>query len=201
MLCDMKRVFHPFHLWEDYTNGMWRKVSVKEEAQYLKHAIEFTGNHVLYGKYMLFAIEMWPNGCEHNLTCLEMNRQAWIGHAAVCIAFGCPEYITRSAWHQLTQMQQDLANNQADIAIKIWEENYAKDPNWNRCIDSRPAPDFMDVRHIRESLSVFQRGEGQYGNATFGGGRGQKKKENVWPIADRYGKSVQADYGSCGRLF
>jgi len=180
---------------------MWRKISSREEVEYLKYAVLFTGDAELYGKYMLFAIEMWPNGCEHNLTCLDMNRQAWIGHSAVCIAFGCPEYITRSAWHQLTKDQQDKANNKADIAIKIWEDNYAKDTNWNRCIDSRPAPDFMDVRHIRESLSVFQCREGQHGNASLGSGGGDKKKANIRTAFDRLGGAIQIDDRPCTRLF
>lgn len=197
----MNRIYHPYHEWEDYINGMWRKVSLREEVEYLRYAIEFTGNAELYGKYMLYTIELWPNGCEHNLTCLEMNRQAWIGHSAVCIAFGCPEYITRSAWHQLTKEQQDRANDKADIAIKIWEENYAKDSNWNRCIDSRQAPDFVDVRHIREGLSVFQCGKGQHRNASSSRGRGPEEEKDIRVASHRYGRTVQANNGSCERLF
>jgi hypothetical protein len=74
---------------------------------------------------MLKAIDLWPVSCEHNLSCTGMNRQAWIGHAACCIATGCPEHITRLAWHTLTQKQQDEANAKADFAIKTWEERNA----------------------------------------------------------------------------
>lgn len=197
----MKRVFHPYNLWEDYTNGMWRKVPFSQEGVFLEESIKFTGNAELYGKYMIRAINEWPNGCEHNLTCVGMNRQAWIGHAATCIALTSPEYITRLAWHQLTQEQQDLANAQADIAIKIWEENYAKDKDWNRCINGGPASDFMDVRQIRESLSLIQRGKGQHSNAASGSGRGQEKEKKVRTAFDRFGGSVQTNHGSCERLF
>lgn len=180
---------------------MWRKVAPNEEALFLEKAILFTGNADLYGEYMVRAINEWPNGCEHNLSCTGMNRQAWIGHAAACIAINSPEYITRLAWWQLTQEQQDLANAKADTAIQIWENNYAKDKNWNRRIDSSPSPDFLDIRHLRENLSVIQRGQGQHGNVALGGGGSEETKANVWPIADRLGGTVQAHYRPCDRLF
>jgi hypothetical protein len=197
----LKRVYHPYHLWEDYLNGMWRKVSASEERIFLEKAIAFTGNADLYGAYMIWAIKMWPIGCEHNLTCIEMNRQAWIGHAATCIAIECPEYITRSAWWQLTQEQQDKANAKADIAIKIWEENYAKDKDWNRCADSCETPDFMDVRQIRKGLFVLQRGEGLDGHVASGSGRSEKKESQIRINDNRFGRSVQANDRSCDRLF
>jgi hypothetical protein len=34
---------------------------------------------------------------------------------------GCPEDIVRSAWGYLTKEQQDLANQQAQNAIELWE--------------------------------------------------------------------------------
>ena len=78
----MKRVYHPYNVWEDFKCGMWRKVKFGEETKYLEAAILFTGDADLYGAYMIHAINNWPFGCEHNLSCTGMNRQAWIGHAA-----------------------------------------------------------------------------------------------------------------------
>jgi hypothetical protein len=121
---NIKQIYHNYTLWEDYLNGMWRKVSKIEECEYLKRAIEFTGNHELYGHYMIEVVNNWRYSCEHNLTDKSINRRAWIGHAACCLAFNCPEYITRMAWHNLTVEQQDMANAQADSAIKLWENNF-----------------------------------------------------------------------------
>jgi len=197
----LKRVYYSFDKWEDYKLGMWRKVPSGLEEQFLKAAILFTGDAELYGTYMIRAINEWPFGCEHNLSCTGMNRQAYIGHAATCIALTCPEYITRLAWHQLTKDQQDKANDKADIAINIWEQNYAKDKDWNRRPDSQPSTNFMDVRHIREGISIFQRREGQHGNVTFSRGRGKEKEKKVRPVIDRFGRAIQTDYRSCPRLF
>ncbi len=119
----MKRIYHPYDKWEDWINGMWRKLSnAEEEAHYEAKAIEFTGDAKLYGEFMRLVTEKWTMACQHNLTEKSMNRRAWVGHAAVCLAFGCPEYITRRAWWKLTQEQRDAADAQADLAIAKWEK-------------------------------------------------------------------------------
>lgn len=102
---------------------MWGKTDDKDM---LSKAIQFTGDHQLYGSFMQRVVREWPFSCEHNLSDTAQNRRAWVGHAAVALALGCPEDITRQAWHHLTQEQQDLANAEADKAINYWEENYAK---------------------------------------------------------------------------
>lgn len=122
----INRVYHPYHLWEDYKAGMWRETTPEEHDHYLSLAVAFTGDTELYGKWMLTAIEQWPYACEHNLTCSSMNRQAWIGHAACCLAINCPEHITREAWWKLTDEQRTNANLKADYAIAKWEQRYLK---------------------------------------------------------------------------
>jgi hypothetical protein len=121
---NVQRIYHHFNKWEDWLNGMWRYVSEDEKQAYLQKAIEFTGNAELYGSYMQRVIKEWPYACEHNLSNKAINRQAWIGHSACCLAIGCPEDITRLAWHNLTQTQQDEANAQADLAILAWEQEH-----------------------------------------------------------------------------
>lgn len=118
----IEQIFIPYTLWEEYRFGMWRYVYGKERDNYLKRAIKFTGNAKLYGRYMRKVIKLWLYSCAHNLSNMSINRQAWIGHAACCLAIGCPEDITRLAWHELSTKQQDDANNQADIAIEKWEK-------------------------------------------------------------------------------
>jgi len=118
----MKRIYHPYQDWEDYKNGMWRKETPENEKHLLDKAIDFTGNHEEYGAAMIRVINEWPVTCQHNLTDTTQNRKAFIGHAACCLAFKCPEYITREAWGYLTKKQQDDANKQAEKAIMLWEK-------------------------------------------------------------------------------
>ena len=98
---------------------MWGEVPNRKE--WLQRAIDFTGDHELYGQWMLKVIDAWPFSCGHNLTKRDTNRKAWIGHAAVALAIQCPEDIVRQAWSHLTREQQQLANAKAQQAIEIWE--------------------------------------------------------------------------------
>jgi len=101
---------------------MWGEVS--DRRLYLQRAICFTGNHRLYGRYMKRVTEEWHNSCTNALTDYNLNRRAWIGHAACALALRCPEDITRHAWSFLSNEQQLLANKQADRAIQSWEMRY-----------------------------------------------------------------------------
>ncbi len=116
----MKRIWHPYQLWEDWRAGMWRRVSPEEESQFVDAAVAFTGNAQLYGSFMFKVVKEWKYSCEHNLTERSMNRRAWVGHAAACMAIHCPEYLTRRAWWMLTQEQRDAADHQATLAIQAW---------------------------------------------------------------------------------
>ena len=115
----MKRIYHPYYNWEEIKAGMWEPVSNQEEM--LQKAIEFTGDHALYGSYMLRVVNEWPISCENSLTSITINRKAWLGHAACAMAIRCPENITRQAWGFLTEEQRILANKQAEEKISIWE--------------------------------------------------------------------------------
>lgn len=122
----MKRLFHHYNKWEEIPAGMWRAVSPTERDVLLKKAIVFTGDAKLYGSFMMRVVMEWPVSCEQNLSNQSINRRAWIGHAACCLALSCPEDITREAWHHLTQQQQDDANERASLAIARWETNHVK---------------------------------------------------------------------------
>lgn len=121
----MRQIFHHYEKWEDYQQGMWKKVCKSDYDVFLKNAIAFTGDYKLYGKWMKKVLPEWPISCEQNLSDPLINRKAWIGHAATFLAIKCPEYITRCAWGYLSKNQQDLANEQAQIAIEIWEKYYS----------------------------------------------------------------------------
>ena len=115
----INRIYHPYWEWEEVDHNMWGAVNNKDK--YLKKAIEFTGDHKLYGRFMMRVANEWVKSCEHNLSNIAQNRKAWIGHAACALALGCPEDITRKAWSYLTEEQQNNANRVAQEAIEYWE--------------------------------------------------------------------------------
>jgi hypothetical protein len=116
---DLFDCWHPFWKWEEVRHNMWGKVD--DRAAWLQKAIDFTGDHRLYGSWMRKVAESWDNSCSHHLTKMNTNRKPWIGHAAVAMAIGCPEDIVREAWGYLSQEQQDAANLEAQMAIEEWE--------------------------------------------------------------------------------
>lgn len=118
------RIWHPCSKWEELDFNMWGEVD--DRKSYLERAIEFTGDHEQYGKYMLRVIREWPISTENALTDYNINRKAWVGHAACALAFRCPEDIVRQAWGYLTYEQRLHANKAADQAISAWEIDHAK---------------------------------------------------------------------------
>lgn len=121
----LERVYHPVDTWEEVSFNMWG--DVKDKKWSLDAAINFTGDHVEYGKFMRRVTAEWPYSCENALTDQYINRRAWLGHAAVALALHIPEDITRTAWKHLNYEQQLLANKEADAAIQAWEHTYIKD--------------------------------------------------------------------------
>jgi hypothetical protein len=118
----LKRVWLPVNTWEEIGSNMWGEV--ENRRVFLQRAVIFTGNHRLYGRYMQRVTQEWTNSCLNALTDYNLNRRAWIGHAATALALRCPEDITRQAWGLLTDEQRILANRQADRAIQSWEVRY-----------------------------------------------------------------------------
>ena len=118
----LKRIWLPIDCWEEIGSNMWGEVT--NRRLFLQRAVIFTGNHRLYGRYMQRVTVEWPNSCINALTDYNLNRKAWIGHAACALALRCPEDITRQAWGLLTNEQRILANRQADRAIQSWEMRY-----------------------------------------------------------------------------
>lgn len=127
----MERIYHPYWLWEEVDHNMWGDVN--DRKKFLKIAIEFTGDHKLYGRFMMRVIREWEYSCENALTDPNINQKAWVGHAAAALARGIPEDITREAWGHLTDEQRLLANKEADRAITYWRD--ARIEGENLCID------------------------------------------------------------------
>lgn len=79
----IKQQFVPYWEWEDYLNGMWRKLPKEDEPKFLSNAVEFTGDWVKYGAAMGEVIELWPRTMLNSLSNKSLNRRAFLGHCAV----------------------------------------------------------------------------------------------------------------------
>jgi hypothetical protein len=120
----IKQIFHPYSKWECGKNGMWEDVLGTKSEKMIELAVKFTSNHILYGEAMRKVIYTWKYSCENFLTDKNINRKAWLGHAACSLELNLPENIVRIAWKQLTDDQREKANLQAEKYIKEWEQNH-----------------------------------------------------------------------------
>ncbi len=114
----------PYGEWEDFKNGMWRKLPTSLEPEMIDLAIEFTGKWVDYGNAMGEVIIEWPKTMINSLSNSSINRRAFLGHCACQFKHNIPEYITRIAWRELTDQQRFDADKIAEIHIKNWLKNY-----------------------------------------------------------------------------
>lgn len=121
----IRQQFVPWWEWEDYINGMWRRLSKEEEEGMSQAAIEFTGDWQKYGKAMGEVLEAWPKTMLHNLSNTSINRRAFLGHCACQYQIQCPEYLVRSAWKELSDKQRFDADEIAEYHIKSWEKSNA----------------------------------------------------------------------------
>ena len=119
---DLFEEWLPYWEWEEIKFNMWGDVDNKKD--WLDKAIKFTGDHELYGKWMLEVVKKLPNSCRHNLS-KRGCKYSWIGHAAVALAIQCPENIVREAWGRLSDEQQEKANKKAQEAIELWMRSNA----------------------------------------------------------------------------
>ena len=119
----MERKYHPYTDWEDYKNGQYKR-SVDNERELILKAKALLKDKQAFETACKNVMKEWPISCEQNLTNLSINRIAWMGQAACCLRYGCPDYITKLAWGLLTQKSMDEANKIAGQIISIWECNY-----------------------------------------------------------------------------
>lgn len=160
----MKRIWVPVEQWEEIAHNMWGEVA--DRKRWLHRAVTFTGNHRLYGHYMMRVTQEWPHSCSNALTDQSLNRRAWIGHAACALAFRCPEDITRQAWGLLSHEQRVLANSQADRAIQSWEMRHQQSARLPQDMEAA----LLSRRHPRRSTK--QGGSFRQGSILAGSSHG-----------------------------
>lgn len=119
----LKRIYHPYWLWEDHKNGFYDNISGEKKKFLLQKSIEMFNNEKLTKEYMNRVILEWTYSCEHNLTNDSLNKIAYIGQSACCIYAGVPSTITMEAWSFLSEEVKKRSDKIAFEVIKNWESN------------------------------------------------------------------------------
>lgn len=116
------RIYHTWEKWECYPAGFhenhgpfpgWDDDALRDiYATFLR-------NDNLFRAALERVLAEWPISCEHNLTNRNTNRIAWLGQAAVCIAFRVPQAY-RGGFYLLTHEEQERANDTALEYLNRW---------------------------------------------------------------------------------
>jgi hypothetical protein len=119
-----ERIYHHYEQLEEYKRGMWRIVRGEERRKYAEKAADLMRNPQAFKEAMRQAVAEWPISCEHNLSAVDTNRLAWLGHAGCCLAVGSSEENTRIGWHMLNPLEQSEANRVAQEVVAEWEQHH-----------------------------------------------------------------------------
>ena len=115
------RIYHHYEKLEEFHAGMWKRPVGPTRKKFILDAADLMRSPDEFKLAMQRATEDWPISCQHNLTSLDSNRIAWLGHAGCCVAVASPEECTRVGWHTLSQMEQDDANRVAAEVLAEWD--------------------------------------------------------------------------------
>ena len=118
----MQRIYHTWDEWECYPAGFYEKKprdkSLSDEDCRNAYAA-FPTDLPRFKAAMDRVLAEWPNSCEHYLSNENMNRIAWLGQAAMCIATGIPSQF-RGGFVRLNDTQQIAANYAALDYLNKW---------------------------------------------------------------------------------
>lgn len=117
---NIKRIYHPYWLWEDYKHGFYDNVSGEQKKIMINKVIEMFNDEKKTKEMMFFIVDNWQYSCEHNLTNESLNKIAYIGQAACCIFYKIPCTITMESWSKLTEEVKRRSDKIALQAIKRW---------------------------------------------------------------------------------
>lgn len=115
-----KQVFHHFSKWEDYKHGFYN-TTCDDIQEHIKKSIALLSNQKEFYKYAKRVIDEWVYSCEHNLTDPSLNKIAYIGQSACCLANNTPAFVTRLAWSYVDEKDQKRANNTAKQILREYQ--------------------------------------------------------------------------------
>lgn len=117
----MQRIYHTWDKWECYPAGFYESKPpgnmTKDEAEQLYAS--FLRDDVSFRRALSRVISEWPRSCEHYLSNENMNRIAWLGQAAMCVAHGVPACY-RGGYNLLSEDEKKRADETALEYLNKW---------------------------------------------------------------------------------
>jgi hypothetical protein len=118
----MKRIFHPWYLWEDYKYNFYGGVKSYEKNKSAAKYADFLRNLPLFEETLQKVITEWKYSCEHNLTNDSMNRIAYLGQACMAYTYNSPSQFSMGGYSLMTPEEQKAADAMAEKYLNLWLE-------------------------------------------------------------------------------
>lgn len=112
---------YPYWVWEDFKNGMYNTTLDLDTNETIDNCINLLKDAKVFYDCGIELLNKWPISVNQNLSNKSINRRSWLGAACCCYLYDAPEYVTRLAWKQLTELQQSQANEIANKIINEYE--------------------------------------------------------------------------------
>lgn len=124
----MKRIYHPWDKWEDYRHNFYGGVtSDYPKDNTLTRYADFLRDLTGFEEALKVVISEWKYSCEHNLSNESMNRVAYLGQAAMALAFKVPHSQSMGGYNLLTPEQQRAADTLAQRYLGLWISKHEKE--------------------------------------------------------------------------
>jgi hypothetical protein len=115
----MKRIFHPWNLWEDYKHGFYGGVEYQKDGTKELYA-SLLRDLPRFEAALQTILATWHYSCEHNLTNEALNRIAYLGQASCALIYNVPSNVSMSGFNLLSAEEQAAANAMAQKYLDLW---------------------------------------------------------------------------------
>lgn len=123
----MNQIYHSWDKFECYKAGFYDTVcELSEEDGKIRFAEFFTDLN-RFEEAIKRVFEEWKFSCEHFLSNSSCNRIAWIGQAAVCIAWKIPSKFKGGYRLLLSEEEQKNADRLAEKYLNMWLKEHEKE--------------------------------------------------------------------------
>lgn len=120
----MKRIYHTWDKWEAYPAGFYNTKAPDgmSDPDAVQAYTQFLRDDDRFRAALETVLDEWPNSCEHYLSNEKMNRIAWLGQAAMCVATGVPAKY-KSGYNYLADHEKYRADTAALGYLNQWLES------------------------------------------------------------------------------
>lgn len=124
----MKRIFHPWSVWEDYNHNFYGGVVFDyPKDKTLQLYAELLRDIPKFEAALKVIVLEWKYSCEHNLSNESMNRVAYLGQASCALVYKVPHNVCMGGYNLLSEQEKIAADAMAQRYLELWISNYKKE--------------------------------------------------------------------------